>query len=87
MKSHEIKQGSGPWANAEYQEQAGTEQQQGNSDCPSSGGLVGLIKDVAVGTGLLALFGVFCSCRAVTNRILVNRDSAEERNPMLKEEE
>ena len=44
-------------------------------------------KDVLVGTGVLAAIGAFLSCRAITNRIMVNRDSAEERNPMLKEEE
>jgi hypothetical protein len=42
-------------------------------------------KDILVGTALGAALGVFLSCRAVTNRMFVDSNSAKERNPMLKE--
>jgi len=58
-----------------------------NSNSGIGGFLASEAKDIAVGAGLLAALGVFLSCKAVTNRIFVDRDSAEERNPMLKENE
>lgn len=57
-----------------------------------SGGVGGILKDIfnpkdiLVGTGIAAALGIFLSCRAVTNRIFVDSNSAKERNPMLKEQ-
>ena len=63
-----------------------------NSAKQSSVGVGGILKemfnpkDILLGTALAGALGVFFSCRAVTNRIFVDRNSEKERNPMLKEQ-